>query len=219
MKGRGLKGPAYFVLSIVLLLILFISSSMYFVNGEFVGLPYMLAVIPELLLMAGCPQKKMHRMTRLGRYEMMGGAILVMLILPLFIDSIAELQYKNISFGGGDYRERAILGVVAILFGSMLAIVGALHYRYRKSLLHGNTKTDTVFEEGTRDRSDGGELLAHVARHAVPAIAVLITASFLAWLATPLVIRWDKILPYLTLLMIGVVFIILYRHGTKKKTN
>jgi len=219
VKGRGLKGPAYFVLSIALLLILFISSSMYFVNGEFVGLPYMLAVIPELLLMTGCPQKKMHRMTRLGRYEMMGGVILVMLILPLFIDSIAELHYNNISFEGGDYRGRAILGVVAILFGSMLAIVGALHYRYRKSLIHGDTKTDAVFKEGTHDRSDGGELLVNVACHVVPVIAVLTIASFFAWLATPLVIRWDKLLPYLTLLIIGIVFIILYRRGTKKKTD
>lgn len=217
MNVGRLVGVAYLILSMALLLILFSAASIFTINGEPAGIPFMCAAAVELILLAGSSQKKMHGMIRRGMCEMAGGAILVVLVLPLLIDSIAEMQYGNGSAGEGFHRWKAILSAGIILFGSMCAVVGALHYRYRTHLVHGREKTDGACKEKTVYRLDGKML--RMIHHAIPAAAVLTVAGFLAWLANPLVIRWDKLLPYLILLVLLVAFIAVYIRGAKGKRD
>ncbi|OYT58893.1 hypothetical protein B6U81_07050, partial [Thermoplasmatales archaeon ex4484_30] len=77
----------------ILLLILFLSSGLYLINGEIMGLEYMLVIVPELFFLEWLVQGNKKRI----KYELLllSGAILIAVSLPLFIDGITEWSYSD----------------------------------------------------------------------------------------------------------------------------
>ncbi|KAA0011671.1 MAG: hypothetical protein FE041_04005 [Thermoplasmata archaeon] len=168
----------------ILLLILFLSSGLYLINGEIMGLEYMLVIVPELFFLEWLVQGNKKRI----KYELLllSGAILIAVSLPLFIDGITEWSYS-------DFNKEIGIEIATILPGVMVFAIGILHIK----------------------KMDEKDFLGKYNVYGI-LIAVLTIAVFIISL-NPVVVRWNKIAPYILILILLFISIFLLKYWLKKE--